>query len=152
MSELNIRALARKLIYDASASQCTSHYFNFRDRARSALNLKLTHNPQGSNKFYKYYLHTHHKEFTVYLIRQAHAPATSHKKTYVGVCISSLTLGSAAPLPRSPLACGGLYVHAAVYVKNLLDSCLRFLRCLQFESGHLRGPLMSDASQLLPFV
>ena len=34
--------------------------------------------------------------------------------------------------------------------QNLLYSCLRILRCLQFESSTLRGPLMSDASQLLP--
>ena len=36
--------------------------------------------------------------------------------------------------------------------KNLLDSCLRILRCLQFESATLRGPLVSDASQLLPLI
>ena len=30
-------------------------------------------------------------------------------------------------------------------IKNLLDSCLRFLRGLQFESGHLRGPLLACA-------
>ena len=30
--------------------------------------------------------------------------------------------------------------------KNLLDSCLRILRCLQFESATIRGPLVSDAS------
>ena len=44
-------------------------------------------------------------------------------------------------------SCGMLQVHTCI--KNLLDSCLslRFLRCLQFESGHLRGPLISDASQ-----
>ena len=44
------------------------------------------------------------------------------------------------------------YLLHRLYIKDLLDSCLRFLRCLQFESGHLRGPLMSDASQLLPLV
>ena len=33
------------------------------------------------------------------------------------------------------------------YIKILLNSCLRFLRYLQFESATLRGPLMSDASQ-----
>ena len=42
--------------------------------------------------------------------------------------------------------------EAKKYIKNLLNSCLRFLRCLQFESATLRGPLMSDASQLLPLV
>ena len=36
--------------------------------------------------------------------------------------------------------------------QNLLDSCLRIIRCLQFESATLRGPLMSDASQLLLLV
>ena len=35
---------------------------------------------------------------------------------------------------------------------HLLDSCLQILRRLQFESGTLRGPLVSDASQLLPLV
>ena len=34
----------------------------------------------------------------------------------------------------------------------VLDSCLRFLRYLQFESATLRGPLMSDVSQLLPLA
>ena len=47
---------------------------------------------------------------------------------------------------------GGLGEVALDDLGVLLDSCLRLLRCLQFESGHLRGPLISDASQLLPLV
>ena len=36
--------------------------------------------------------------------------------------------------------------------KNLVDSCLRILRSLQFDSATLRGQLVSDASQLLPLI
>ena len=60
----------------------------------------------------------------------------------------TVMLGRVSPL--------GVEVDAVVvripYIKNLLNSCLRFPRCLQFESATLHGPLMSDASQLLPLI
>ena len=76
----------------------------------------------------------------------------------LGVCLiygfmstRKLRLSSQAQI-ETPLYLLVLGFYCTAVYKNLLDSCLRILRCLQFESATLRGPLVSDASQLLPLI